>query len=122
MRLVKRFISHRLHTGALGNLVLLTYLLTRPEQSHLLPEACSSNDTENRQQRQRQKQRPSPETTNNLRRLCALYDDKIRYYKKKVSKSCSLLTLGCPSYFANRKRPRGVDTNPLDFCLFVRFF
>ena len=28
LRLVKRFISHRLHTGALGNLVLLTYLLT----------------------------------------------------------------------------------------------
>ena len=28
LRLVKRFISHRLHTGAWGNLVLLTYLLT----------------------------------------------------------------------------------------------
>ena len=27
LRLVKRFISHRLHTGAWGNLVLLTYLL-----------------------------------------------------------------------------------------------
>ena len=26
LRLVKRFISHRLHTGAWGNLVLLTYL------------------------------------------------------------------------------------------------
>ena len=28
LRLVKRFISHRLHTDAWGNLVLLTYLLT----------------------------------------------------------------------------------------------
>ena len=28
LRLVKRFISHRLHTGAWGNLLLLTYLLT----------------------------------------------------------------------------------------------
>ena len=28
LRLVKRFISHKLHTGAWGNLVLLTYLLT----------------------------------------------------------------------------------------------
>ena len=28
LRLVKRFISHRLHTGACVNLVLLTYLLT----------------------------------------------------------------------------------------------
>ena len=28
IRLAKRFISHRLHTGAWGNLVLLTYLLT----------------------------------------------------------------------------------------------
>ena len=28
LRLVKQFILHRLHTGAWGNLVLLTYLLT----------------------------------------------------------------------------------------------
>ena len=28
LRLVKRFVLHRLHTGAWGNLVLLTYLLT----------------------------------------------------------------------------------------------
>ena len=30
----------------------------RPEQSHLLPEACSPNGTDNRQQRQRRTKRP----------------------------------------------------------------
>ena len=58
----------------------------RPEQSHLLPEACSPNGTDNRQQRQRQTERPPPEPSNILKRFYALYDDKIRYYKKKVSK------------------------------------
>ena len=42
---------------------------SRPEQSHLLPEACSPNGTDKRWQR-----------------FCALYDNKLRYYKKKVSK------------------------------------
>ena len=58
----------------------------RPEQSHLLPEACSPNGTDNRQQRQRRTKRPPPEPSNTLKRFYALYDDKIRYYKKKVSK------------------------------------
>ena len=62
----------------------------RPEQSHLLPEACSPNGTEKRRQCQRQTERPPPEPSNILKRFCALYDDKIRYYKKEVSKSCSL--------------------------------
>ena len=62
----------------------------RPEQSHLLAEACSPNGTDKRRQRQRQTERPPPEPSNILKRFCALYDDKIRYYKKKVSKSCSL--------------------------------
>ena len=35
----------------------------RPEQSHLLPEACSPNGTDNRQQRQRQTERPRPART-----------------------------------------------------------
>ena len=58
----------------------------RPEQSHLLPEACSPNGTDKRRQRQRQTERPPPEPSNILKRFCALYDVKIRYYKKKVSK------------------------------------
>ena len=33
LRLVKRFISHKLHTGAWVNLVLHTYLLTNPSQN-----------------------------------------------------------------------------------------
>ena len=32
------------------------------------------------------------------------------------------LTRRRPRYFANRKRPRGVDATPLDFCLPVRIF
>ena len=71
----------------------------RPEQSHLFPEACSPNGTDNRRQRQRQTERPPPEPSNILKRFCALYNDKIRHYKKKVSKSCSLLTV-C-SHFGN---------------------
>ena len=47
---------------------------------------CSPNGTDNRQQRQRQTERPPPEPSNILKRFYALYDDKIRYYKKKVSK------------------------------------
>ena len=34
---------------------------SRPEQSHLLPEACSPNGTDKRRQRQRQTERPPPE-------------------------------------------------------------
>ena len=55
-------------------------------QSHLLPEACSPDGTDKRRQRQRQTERPPPEPSNILKRFCALYDVKIRYYKKKVSK------------------------------------
>ena len=58
----------------------------RPEQSHLLPEACSPNGTDNRQQRQRRTECPPPELSNILKRFYALYDDRICYYKKKVSK------------------------------------
>ena len=49
----------------------------RPEQSHLLPEACSPNGTDNRQQRQRRTKRPPPEPSDILKRFYALYDDKI---------------------------------------------
>ena len=38
----------------------------------------------------RQTEHPPPEPRNILKRFCALYDDKIHYYMKKVSKSCSL--------------------------------
>ena len=58
----------------------------RPEQSHLLPEACSPDGTDKRRQRQRRTKRPPPEPSNILKRFYALYDDKIRYFKKKVSK------------------------------------
>ena len=57
----------------------------RPEQSHLLPEACSPNGTDNRQQRQRQTERTPPEPSYILKRFHALYDDKLRNYMKKVS-------------------------------------
>ena len=63
----------------------------RPEQSHLLPEVCSPNGTDNRQQRQRRTKRPPPEPSNILKRFHALYDNKLRYYKKKVSKLYCLL-------------------------------
>ena len=59
---------------------------SRPEQSHLLPEACSPNGTDKRRQRQRQTERPPPEPSDILKRFYALYDDKLRYYMKKVSK------------------------------------
>ena len=39
----------------------------RPEQSHLLPEACSPNGTDNRQQRQRRTKRPPPDPATFLR-------------------------------------------------------
>ena len=58
----------------------------RPEQSHLLPEARSPNGTDNRQQRLRRTKRPPPEPSDILKRFYALYDDKLRYYMKKVSK------------------------------------
>ena len=58
----------------------------RPEQSHLLPEACSPNGTDNRQQRQRRTKRLPLEPSDILKRFHALYDDKFRYYMKKVSK------------------------------------
>ena len=51
---------------------------SRPEQSHLFPEACSPNGTDKRRQRQRQTERPPPEPSDILKRFCALYDDKLR--------------------------------------------
>ena len=62
----------------------------RPEQSHL-PEACSPNGTDNRQQRQRRTERPPPEPSDILKRFYALYDIKWRYFMKKVSKLYYLL-------------------------------
>ena len=70
----------------------------RPEQSHLLPEACSPDGTGKRRQRQRRTERPPPEPSNILKRFCALYDVEIRYYKKKVSKSWSCLTVYCRTF------------------------
>ena len=57
----------------------------RPEQSHL-PKACSPNGTDNRRQRQRRTKRPPPEPSDILKRFYALYDNKLRYYMRKVSK------------------------------------
>ena len=61
---------------------------SRPEQSHLLPETCSPNGTDNIRQRQRRTKRPPPEPSNiHNKRFYALYDDKgTLYYMKKVSK------------------------------------
>ena len=68
----------------------------RPEQSHLLPEACSLDGTDKRRQRQRQTERPPPEPSHILKRFCALYDVEIRYYKKKVSKLYCLFNRNPP--------------------------
>ena len=46
--------------------------VAQAEQSHLLPEACSPNGTDNRQQRQRQTERPPPEPSDILKRFHAL--------------------------------------------------
>ena len=45
---------------------------SRPEQSHLLPEACSPNGTDKRRQRQRQTERPPPEPSDFLKIYRAL--------------------------------------------------
>ena len=45
---------------------------SRPEQSHLLPEACSPNGTDKKRQRQRQTERPPPEPSDILKRYRAL--------------------------------------------------
>ena len=58
----------------------------RPEQSHLLPEACSPNGTDNRRQRQRQTERPPPEPSDILKRFHSLNYLERRYFMKKVSK------------------------------------
>ena len=70
---------------------------SKPEQSHLLPEACSPNVTDNRRQRQRQTERPPPNPSKILKRFHALYDDKLRYYMKKVSKLYSVFNPYMPS-------------------------
>ena len=69
----------------------------KPEQSHLLPKACSPNGTDNRQQRQRRTKRPPPEPSDILKRFRASYDDKLRYYKKKMSKLKCMYNLFVPS-------------------------
>ena len=56
----------------------------KPEQSHLLSEACSPNGTDNRRQCQRRMKCLAPEPGEIPKRIYALYDDKRRHYKKKV--------------------------------------
>ena len=70
----------------------------RPEQSHLLPEACSPNGTDKRRQRQRQTERPPPEPSNILKRFCALYDDEICCYKKRCLNHALCLTVYCRTF------------------------
>ena len=48
--------------------------------------SCSPNGTDNRRQRQRRTKRLPPEPSKIHKRFYALYDDKWRYYMKKVSK------------------------------------
>ena len=85
----------------------LRYTWPRPEQSHLLPEACSPDGTDKRRQRQRRTKRPPPEPSNILKRFYALYDDKIRYFKKKVSKLYCLFNRNPPyvPIWEHRKKP-----------------
>ena len=45
---------------------------SKPEQPHLLPEACSPNGNDKRRQRQRQTERPPPEHSDILERFHAL--------------------------------------------------
>ena len=70
----------------------------RPEQSHLFPEACSPNGTDNRQQRQRQTERPPPEPSDILKRFYALYDNKLRFYMIAMIKVSKLY---CYYYLKN---------------------
>ena len=49
---------------------------SRPEQSHLLPEACSIDGADNGRQRQRRTKRPPPKPSDILKRYCALYNYK----------------------------------------------
>ena len=66
---------------------------SRPEQSHLIPEACSPNDIDNRRQHQRQTERPPPKTSDILKRFCALHDDKLRFYIKRCLNYTARITL-----------------------------
>ena len=59
---------------------------SRPDQSHLLCEAYSPNGIDKRRLRQRQAERPPPKPSDIIKRFCALYYNKSRYYMKKVSK------------------------------------
>ena len=59
---------------------------SRPEQSHLIPEACYPNGTDNRRQRQRQPERPLPEPSDILKRFYALYDWKKAIITPKFKK------------------------------------
>ena len=58
----------------------------RTEHSHLLPEACSPNGTDNRRHRQKRTKHPPPKPGDILKRFYALYDNKWRNFMKKVSK------------------------------------
>ena len=70
----------------------------RPEQSHLIPEACSPDGTDKRRQRQRRTERPPPEPSNIFERFCALYDVEIRYYKKRCLNYTACLTVIRPVF------------------------
>ena len=70
----------------------------RPEQSHLLPEACSPNGIDNRQKCQRRTKRPPPEPSDILKRCYALYDDKRRYYMKGCLNWTAWIIHFCPKF------------------------
>ena len=67
----------------------------RLEQSHLLPEACSPDGTDNRRQCQRQTKQPLPEPSDILKRFHALYDDKWHYFMKIMMHVAACITHLC---------------------------
>ena len=80
----------------------------QPEQSHLLPKACSPNGTDKRRQRQKRTERSSPNLSDILQKFFTSNDDN---YMEKVSKSGLkgiykimkfLYGLVFPNFFARR--------------------
>ena len=65
----------------------------RPEQSHLLPEACSPDGTDKRRQRQRRTKHPPPEPSNILKSFTLYMTTKYAILRKRCLNYTAYLTV-----------------------------
>ena len=99
MRTIKVSSAH--HWTIYGEHLRTTW--SRPEISHLLPEACSHNGTDNRQKRQRRTERHLPVPSNIIvKRFCFILLQMMLFHEKVSKLYCLVSPLRHSVFFMRR--------------------